>query len=144
MDVYDAEGRKVGRVAQVVVGNTSGQQRLFVIEKGLVFKHDYLVPHQAVRRVDERGAHLEVERDRIQQLPEYEGQAPSPGDVRRAYTILGGRETPHGFEFERREDATRAPEAHVVTIEEYFVLRPEEDHGQATRGLDDRDEPPRH
>lgn len=135
MDVYGSNGEKVGDVGKVVVGGETREPRFFVIEKGLLFKDDYLIPREAVTNVDDKGVHIKLTKDQVERLPKYEGRPPTPEEARRAYENLGGRRTGEGYHFENvpftgatETTGTRGTEGtpYVITTEEYLILTPDE------------------
>lgn len=92
MEVLGTQGEKLGKVGKVVVGESTRQARFFTIEKGLIFTKDYLVPREVIRTVDANGkAHVSLSKDQIQRLPEWDGDAPTAEEVRKAYEVAGGR-----------------------------------------------------
>jgi uncharacterized protein (TIGR02271 family) len=70
--LYDADGEKLGSVVED--HSASGY---LVVEKGLIFLHDYYVPLDAITRTDAKGVHLNVRKDQIKSLGW--DQPPAPG-----------------------------------------------------------------
>lgn len=60
MTVYDVNGDKVGTVS-----GANASSGYFILQKGLLFPHDYYVPMSAVSRIDPDGVYLNVEKDDI-------------------------------------------------------------------------------
>ena len=65
-DVLAADGRKVGTVAEVIVG-PDGAVTGFVVRAGFLFKHDVLIPVAWIADIGDRHIHLKVTAEQAEQ-----------------------------------------------------------------------------
>jgi hypothetical protein len=70
--VFDANGEKLGEIATPTI-----QGDYFVVEKGLIFTHQFLVPLKAIHACDANGLYLNLSKDDLQRS---QGDMPPPGD----------------------------------------------------------------
>jgi len=81
--VWCSDGR-VGQVDLLLLDST-GQVRHFVIRKGLLLGRDVIVPVEWVRRIDARGVWLAVARADLDRLPRYRPDDEIASDVDQAF-----------------------------------------------------------
>jgi osmotically-inducible protein OsmY/uncharacterized protein YrrD len=81
--VWCSDGR-AGRVDLLLLDST-GRVRHFVIRKGFLLRHDVIVPVEWVGQIDERGMWLAVERAALDRLPHYRPDSEIAADVDRAF-----------------------------------------------------------
>jgi hypothetical protein len=61
--VYGSDGHKLGKVVGFFPDYTNEQ--FLIVEKGLIFSHDYYVPLSAVSNYDANDIYLEVSKDDV-------------------------------------------------------------------------------
>lgn len=147
MEVVGSTGEKLGRVGRVMVGGSTRQPRFFTIEKGLLFTKDYIVPREAITRVEGDRLVIPLQKDQIQRLPEYQNRAPTQEEVSRAYELLGARRS-EAWMFQQppwqqgmagtttpaRGTSNLPPQRpYYATSEEFLDLTPEERERQGYR-----------
>lgn len=129
--VVDALGRDTGEVADIVLGRSSHATRFFTIREGMFLPRRHLVPYEAIEHVGGDGRlHLRLNREQVQMLPAYDGEAPTADQARHAYEMLGGAPEERGYRFgmvpfadTQRRPAE--PREYVVDVEQYVVWMPE-------------------
>lgn len=76
--VFTLEGQHVGNVAEVIINSQTDDATHLVISKGLLLIEEKLVPFDWVQEYEEEEVHLAVDRQVIENLPEYQTEEKTP------------------------------------------------------------------
>ena len=71
MNVVALDNHKVGGVKEVILHPTTDRVTHLLVSKGLLFKHQFLIPSEWVRDIKESAVHLYVDSKVIEKLPDY-------------------------------------------------------------------------
>lgn len=70
-EIHDRDGDPIGEVKQIIADPASHDVTHFAISRGVIFETEKLIPVQWVDSIEDGKVNLAVEKEVIQQLPEY-------------------------------------------------------------------------
>jgi uncharacterized protein YrrD len=70
-DIHGSDGEKLGVVDSLVIDPHNGSIQSVIVRKGFFFPTDKILPASAVTSIDEKGVHVSLTRDDVDQLTEY-------------------------------------------------------------------------